>query len=71
MLNAIVFIFVAPVVTGLAVLAIAIRETAGPLGESAQMMLIAAAVGLVLSIPVTLFVTKQIRKVTEEKKTAA
>lgn len=70
MLNALVFIFVAPVITGLAVLAIAIRETAGPLGESAQMILIAVAVGLVLSVPATLFVTKQIRKVTEDKKAA-
>ncbi|MEM8877971.1 MAG: hypothetical protein AAGD23_08860 [Pseudomonadota bacterium] len=67
MLNALVFIFVAPVITGLSVLAIAIRETSGPLGESAQMMIIAAAIGFVASFPVTMFVTKQIRKATEKK----
>lgn len=68
MLNVIVFIFVAPVITGCLVLAIAIRETAGPLGESAQMMLLAVAAGIAVSIPATMFITRQIRKVTEQPK---
>ena len=67
MLNVIVYIFLAPVITGLLVLAVAIRETAGPLSESAQLMIIAAAAGAVLSIPATLFVAKQIRKATAQK----
>jgi ABC-type phosphate/phosphonate transport system permease subunit len=67
MLKTVVFIFLAPVITGLLVLAVAIRETAGPLNESAQMILLAVAAGIVISIPATLFVAKQISKVTENK----
>ena len=67
MLKLIVYIFLAPVITGLLVLAFAIRETAGPLAQSGQMMLIAAAVGFIVSIPISLFLAKQIGKLTEGK----
>jgi len=66
MLKLIVYIFLAPVVTGLLVLALAIRETAGPLAQSGQMMLIAAAAGFIISVPMALWVAKQISKLTEK-----
>ena len=67
MLKLITYIFVAPVITGLIVLALAIRETAGPLAESAQMMMIAAAAGFVVSIPIALWIAGQIDKLTQGK----
>ena len=67
MLKLIVYIFLAPVITGLLVLALAIRETAGPLAQSGQMILIATGAGLVISIPITLWIAKQISKLTDDK----
>ncbi|MCB1471811.1 MAG: hypothetical protein KDJ68_02685 [Rhodobiaceae bacterium] len=67
MLKLIVYIFVAPVIAGLLVLGLAIRETAGPLAQSGQMMMIAAAAGFVVSIPIALWVAGQINKFTQGK----
>ena len=70
MLKLIVYIFHAPVITGLLVLALAIRETAGPLAQSGQMMLIAAGAGFIISIPIALWIAKQIAKLTEGRSKA-
>lgn len=67
MLTTIVYIFLAPVITGLLVLGLAIRETAGPLAQSAQMMLIAAGIGAVISLPIAIWIAGQIRKLTADK----
>ena len=67
MLKLIVYIFVAPVIAGVLVLGLAIRETAGPLAQSGQMMMIAAAAGFVVSIPIALWIAGQIDKFTRGK----